>query len=78
MSRETAVHADPVAQVAAAVKPTHARYLIVAMLFVMTAINYADRATISIAGPAIAKELQIDAVQMGYIFSAFGWAYVIA
>ena len=78
MSRETVVHADAVAQVAAAVKPTHARYLIVAMLFVMTAINYADRATISIAGPAIAKDLQIDAVQMGYIFSAFGWAYVIA
>jgi MFS transporter, ACS family, glucarate transporter len=59
-------------------KATRVRYLIVTMLFVMTAINYADRATISIAGPAVAKDLGINAVQMGYIFSAFGWAYVIA
>jgi ACS family glucarate transporter-like MFS transporter len=58
-------------------KATRVRYLIVAMLFVMTAINYADRATISIAGPAVAKDLSLDAVAMGYIFSAFGWAYVI-
>src|SRR4029079_11622714 len=36
-----------------------------------------DRATISLAGPAMAKELNFDAVTMGYIFSAFGWAYVI-
>jgi len=32
---------------------------------------------ISLAGPAMAKELNFDAVTMGYIFSAFGWAYVI-
>ena len=58
-------------------KPTRVRWLIVAVLFFITVINYADRATISIAGPAIAKELKLDAVAMGYIFSAFGWAYVI-
>jgi ACS family glucarate transporter-like MFS transporter len=61
----------------AAHKATRVRYLIVAMLFIMTAINYADRATISIAGPAVSKDLGLDAVAMGYIFSAFGWAYVI-
>jgi ACS family glucarate transporter-like MFS transporter len=32
------------------------------MLFIATTINYADRATISIAGPAISKELGLDAV----------------
>jgi ACS family glucarate transporter-like MFS transporter len=57
-------------------KATRVRYLIVAMLFVITTINYADRATLSIAGPAASKDLGIDAVEMGYIFSAFGWAYV--
>jgi MFS transporter, ACS family, glucarate transporter len=57
-------------------KMTRARWLIVAILFFITIINYADRATISIAGPAIAKELKMNAVSMGYIFSAFGWAYV--
>ena len=57
---------------------TNIRWVVVAVLFVITAINYADRATISLAGPEIAKELNFNAVTMGYIFSAFGWAYVIA
>jgi MFS transporter, ACS family, glucarate transporter len=51
---------------------------IVLMLFVATTINYADRATISIAGPALSKDLGLNAVQMGYIFSAFAWSYVLA
>ena len=58
-------------------KRTNVRWLIVAVLFVITAINYADRATISLAGPEIAKELGFDAITMGYVFSAFGWAYVL-
>lgn len=59
-------------------KKTNVRWIVVAVLFFITVINYADRATISIAGPAIAKELKMDSIAMGYIFSAFGWAYVIA
>lgn len=58
-------------------KKTHVRYLILFMLFVVTTINYADRATISIAGSSLQKDLGIDAVTLGYIFSAFGWAYVL-
>jgi MFS transporter, ACS family, glucarate transporter len=54
------------------------RFSIVAMLFAVTLVNYADRATIAIAGPAVAKDLGLSSVQMGFIFSAFGWAYVIA
>lgn len=57
-------------------KPTHVRYLILLMLFLVTTINYADRATIAIAGSSIQKDLGISAVTLGYIFSAFGWAYV--
>ena len=53
------------------------RFSIVAMLFAVTLVNYADRATIAIAGPAVSKDLGLNAVQMGFIFSAFGWAYVI-
>lgn len=48
------------------------------MLFLVTAINYADRATLSIAGPALSKDLGISAVTMGYLFSAFGWSYVLS
>jgi len=57
-------------------KQTHVRYLILFMLFVVTTINYADRATISIVAASIQEDLGIDAVSLGYIFSAFGWAYV--
>ncbi|HSC83624.1 MAG TPA: MFS transporter, partial [Pseudomonas sp.] len=58
-------------------KPTRVRYLILLMLFLVTTINYADRATISIAGSSLQKDLGLDAVTLGYIFSAFGWAYVL-
>jgi ACS family glucarate transporter-like MFS transporter len=61
----------------ATVRRSRTRYAIVAMLFVVTAVNYADRATLSIAGPALSKDLGLDAVTMGYVFSAFGWSYVI-
>ncbi|WP_225773987.1 MFS transporter [Pseudomonas sp. Marseille-Q5115] len=57
-------------------KKTHVRYLILFLLFVVTTINYADRATISIAGSNIQKDLGIDPLTLGFIFSAFGWAYV--
>ena len=56
---------------------THVRYSIVVMLFIVTALNYADRAALSIAGPAAAQQLGLNAVAMGYVFSAFAWAYVL-
>lgn len=59
-------------------KKTNIRWLVVVILFMLTAVNYADRATLSIAGSAIQKELGLTSIQMGYIFSAFGWAYVVA
>src|SRR6201995_4932149 len=59
-------------------KRSRVRLLIVTMLFLVTTVNYADRATLSIAGTALSKELSLDPVAMGYIFSAFGWSYVAA
>jgi ACS family glucarate transporter-like MFS transporter len=56
---------------------SHVRYGIITVIFVLTTINYASRATLSIAGAPLADELKISAVQMGYLFSAFAWAYVI-
>ncbi|CAH2601359.1 galactarate/glucarate/glycerate transporter GudP [Rhodovastum atsumiense] len=61
----------------ATAQKTRVRWLIVTMLFVVTVINYADRATLAIAGPVISKDLGLNAAQMGIVFSAFGWAYVI-
>ena len=57
---------------------TGKRWGILAMLFIITTINYADRATISIAGPEIKKVFEMSPVEMGYIFSAFAWSYVLA
>lgn len=57
---------------------SRSRWMILAILFAVTTINYADRATISIAGPEIKKAFGLSAVQMGYIFSAFAWSYVAA
>lgn len=60
------------------IRPGRVRFSIVAMLFAVTIINYADRATLSLAGPSLSRELGIDPLQLGIIFSAFGWAYVLA
>src|ERR1700755_1949431 len=59
-------------------KRSRVRLLIVTMLFLVTTANYADRATLSIAGTALSKELGLDPVAMGYIASAFGWSEVAA
>ncbi|AHG21037.1 glucarate transporter [Chania multitudinisentens RB-25] len=60
-----------------AIKRTNKRYWIVVMLFIVTSFNYGDRATLSIAGTSMAQDIGLDPVGMGYIFSAFSWAYVI-
>ncbi|MDB5469225.1 MAG: transporter [Caulobacter sp.] len=53
------------------------RLLILLLIFLLTTINYADRSTFSIAGDAASKDLGLNPIQMGYILSAFAWAYVI-
>ena len=52
------------------------RYGILALIFFVTVINYADRAVISIAAPPMSDDLGLDPVEMGFIFSAFAWSYV--
>jgi ACS family glucarate transporter-like MFS transporter len=53
------------------------RYYILFLIFVVTSVNYADRAIVSIAGPAMADEFGLDPVALGLIFSAFGWSYAL-
>jgi ACS family glucarate transporter-like MFS transporter len=72
-------HTQTTVKTASAAKvQTRTRWMILAMLFAITTINYADRATISLAAPGIKKDLGLDAIQMGFVFSAFAWSYVIA
>lgn len=57
------------------VQKTNVRYLILAVLFATTAINYIDRTALGIAAPAMQDDLYLDAVKLGFAFSAFNWAY---
>lgn len=66
------------ASIAGIAKRTNIRYLILLMIFIITTLNYADRATLSITGSAMRSEFGFDAIRMGYIFSAFSWAYVLS
>jgi len=59
-------------------RPTRARLLILALLFVGTLINYLDRTVISVAALPMREELGLDAAVMGVVFSAFSWTYAAA
>ena len=59
-------------------RPTRVRYGIIALIFLITTINYADRSTFSIAGSAASEELGLSPVQTGFILSAFAWSYCLA
>jgi MFS transporter, ACS family, glucarate transporter len=54
-------------------KTTHVRYLVIAILFAVSCFSYGDRVALSIAGTAMVK----DPLKLGYLFSAFSWAYVL-
>ncbi|WP_392561018.1 MFS transporter [Orbus sturtevantii] len=58
-------------------KRSNARWMIVVFLFIVTAVNYGDRATLGIAGKAMQGELGFNAADMGWVMSSFGIAYVI-
>src|ERR1043166_4935848 len=58
-------------------RDSHIRFWIIAVLFIITSINYASRATLGIAASPLASEFHLNKVQLGYLLSAFAWAYVI-
>lgn len=60
---------------AALAAPSRKRYFIMVLLFITVVINYLDRSNLSIVAPALTSELGIDPIQVGLIFSAFGWTY---
>ena len=59
-------------------KPTRSRLLILAMLFIVTAINYMDRANLSVAGSHIQGQFALSPTQLGLLFSMFTWAYALS
>ncbi|EGH71579.1 MFS transporter, partial [Pseudomonas syringae] len=55
----------------------HRRYEVIALLFIMMVINQGDRATLSIAGASLSAEVGLSHAEMGWLFSAFAWAYML-
>ena len=49
-----------------------------AMLVVAGVINYVDRATLAVANLVIRDDLHLSIADMGYLLSAFLWAYAFA
>ena len=57
------------------VRQTRVRYLIIAILFAVSCFRYVDRVALSLAGAAMGKAITLTPTRMGYLFSAFSWAY---
>jgi ACS family D-galactonate transporter-like MFS transporter len=60
---------------AGAMTASRRRFLVMGLLFVTVVINYLDRSNLSIAAPGIASDFGLHPVQLGLVFSAFGWTY---
>src|SRR5262245_16931444 len=67
---------DPV-DAASALRPTRARYGVIAFAASVAALTYIDRVCISKAEPFITKEFGLTPVEMGWVFSAFGVGYAL-
>jgi ACS family D-galactonate transporter-like MFS transporter len=62
-------------QLDSTIKKTRVRYGMLALVFVNVVINYLDRTNLSVAAAGLGEELKLSTVQLGLIFSAFGWTY---
>src|SRR5471030_2110959 len=51
------------------------RYLLIMLIFVVSAVVYIDRSNISIAGTYLATDYHISKIQLGWVFSAFLLGY---
>jgi ACS family D-galactonate transporter-like MFS transporter len=60
------------------VRPTRARFGVLALITLATMLNYVDRSVMGVAQPSLVAELAIGPELMGLIFSAFSWTYALA
>jgi len=62
---------------APATKPTKIRYQVLFLIFVNVVINYMDRSNLAVAASDMDKAFNFTPIQMGLIFSAFSWTYLL-
>jgi len=53
------------------------RWVLIFWVFLMSAVSYLDRVNISIARSAVQQDFGLTPVEMGWVFSAFVWAYAL-
>ena len=58
---------------AAVTTATRVRWKIFLLLLMLTAVNYIDRASLSVAMPLMSKEFDLDPAMQGLILSSFFW-----
>src|SRR5580698_1529956 len=56
---------------------TRYRHRVMAMLYLLSAITFIDRVSISLAGPRIVEELHLSPGQWGWVLGAFAIAYAV-
>lgn len=56
---------------------TRKRLMIGFLLFFGIVVNYMDRSNLSLAAPLLGRDLNLSPVELGLIFSAFGWSYAL-
>ena len=62
---------------AAGGRPTGVRHLVVVYAIALAVITYIDRVCISQAMPAMKQDLGLGPVEIGTVFTLFGWAYAL-
>jgi MFS transporter, ACS family, glucarate transporter len=58
-----------------AVRPTHTRHIVLALIVGAYMITYMDRVNIASAVPVIQKDLGFSMITIGWIFASFRWGY---
>jgi sugar phosphate permease len=67
----------PLTSAIGAVRASHVRYTILALICFLYFLSYLDRTAISVTAPAMIKEFHFNKATMGLVFSAFAFTYAL-
>jgi sugar phosphate permease len=71
------VAAQPKQAPAGPERPTHTRYYVLGLSFIVGIVMFLDRAAMGAATPLIMRDFGLDKITMGWSVSAFNWTYAL-